>query len=89
LEGASFNRAQLSGANFRGAVGLTVEQILPAEGWEEAEFDDAFLRELQAAAKEKNDSPVKTVSQSDLNAGEGSAGERADLSDHSDHQSKQ
>jgi uncharacterized protein YjbI with pentapeptide repeats len=49
LRGASFNKANMDGARFGGAIGLTVEQVMSAKGWEQAEFDEAFLRELKLA----------------------------------------
>jgi hypothetical protein len=70
LEGAKFEGAHLEGmilfatklerADFRGALGLTVEQFESLEGWEsavgweQAQFDEAFRRKLEAARGKSN-----------------------------------
>jgi hypothetical protein len=51
----------VEGASFLGAIGLTVEQIREAEGWEQAHFDKEFLQKLKAA-KEQEDIPDETIS---------------------------
>ncbi len=62
--GAYFGRAHVGGADFQGAVGLAVDQFADAEGWEQAKFDEAFLRELRSA-KAKNISPEDAVPESE------------------------
>jgi hypothetical protein len=61
LEEADFISAYVEGASFLGAIGLTVEQIREAEGWEQAHFDKEFLQKLKAA-KEQEDIPDETIS---------------------------
>jgi len=42
-------KKRVEGAEFRRAVGLAVQQFEEAESWKQAQFDDAFRRELEAA----------------------------------------
>jgi uncharacterized protein YjbI with pentapeptide repeats len=62
VEWPTFFGAQLNGARFVGAVGLSVEQFVSEEGWEQAKFDEAFLRVLRSV-KGKNDSPGDALPQ--------------------------
>jgi len=54
--------AHLYGADFREAVGLTVEQITKAVSWENARFDDAFMEKLKSF-EAKKDSSQETTSE--------------------------
>jgi len=54
----SFGEAHLDGADFRGALGLTVAQFAYAKGVEQAQFDDAFRRKLKVAKEAANKSAV-------------------------------
>ena len=49
LAGANFDEAHLNNANFVGARGLTVGQFANSLGVDQAYFDEAFSRELEAA----------------------------------------
>jgi hypothetical protein len=49
LDGADFREAHLEGADFRGAIDLKVGQFANSEGVDQAHFDEAFRRELEAA----------------------------------------
>lgn len=62
VERAIFYRAHVEEAEFRRAIGLTVEQFESAEGWEQAHFDEAFRRQLEAA-KIKSNSQGKVSSE--------------------------
>jgi hypothetical protein len=48
LGGVDFYGAEMEGARFFDAVGLSVEQIKSTYGWESAEFNDEFLRQLNS-----------------------------------------
>jgi hypothetical protein len=47
MKGASFSWAYVEKASFSRAIGLAVEQFEEIKDWEQAEFDDAFARELK------------------------------------------
>ena len=49
MKEASLGGANVEGASFCRAMGLALEQIQAAWGWKQAEFDDAFLRQLKSA----------------------------------------
>ena len=40
--------AQVDGADFRGALGLTASEICPTRGWQTAQFDPDVLAELRS-----------------------------------------
>src|SRR5208283_40999 len=49
LDGAGFDKAHLAGADFRAAHDLSVGQFANSVGVDQAYFDEAFRRELEAA----------------------------------------
>ncbi len=59
MEGANFGEAHVEGADFAGASGLTVAQIKDAIGWEKANYDEEFARELGLGATETTISEEK------------------------------
>lgn len=48
LDGVVFDESHLAGADFRGSLGLKVNQFVNLEGVEKAYFDEAFRSELEA-----------------------------------------
>jgi len=67
VEGALFDKVHLERAFFSHVVGLTVEQIQAANGWEQAKFDEEFRRKLEAAKQkavtaEEDRAPLETPS---------------------------
>ena len=58
LARANFDEAHLNNANFVGARGLTVGQFEHSVGVDQAHFDEAFSRELEAAKEAANISAV-------------------------------
>jgi uncharacterized protein YjbI with pentapeptide repeats len=67
MEGADFRGAHLKGTEFREALGLNGAQIIRAEDWQNAHFDEAFARELHAASKasQPNRSPTQPAEKGD------------------------
>jgi Pentapeptide repeats (8 copies) len=62
VAGADFHEAHVAKARFYWTVGLAVDQFKNAEGWEEAQFDEDFLRKLKTA-KGMDSSSNKIISQ--------------------------
>jgi uncharacterized protein YjbI with pentapeptide repeats len=47
LRDAAMDGAQLDGADFRGALGLTAAQVCSSRGWGSAQFDVDVLQAVQ------------------------------------------
>jgi hypothetical protein len=47
LRDAPIDGAQLDGADFRGALGLTAAQVCSSHGWSTAQFDPDVLQAVQ------------------------------------------
>jgi hypothetical protein len=47
------NGAQIDGADFRGALGLTAAQVCSTQGWPFAQFDADVLQAIQALCGSK------------------------------------
>ena len=52
---ANLTSASIGSSSFKHAIGLTVQQVLVTNDWEDAEFDEDFAKELRLASKREDD----------------------------------